>query len=364
MFNPCYNTLEHMARAKKGGSDSGNGIRISTSTIITFVLIVLSIIFLYFVREIIVIFLLALLLAALIDPFADWFAQFKLSRGWAVAIVYLILVGVITGLFFLVTPTLKQQTQEMFDKYGPYVVEISGNNEFIVALFSGEVFDLEFQQIVSTIQSTGLTESFPQILAVVSDAFGVSLSVILVFVLAFYLVVEEKQLRNGLAKVTTEKYQPFVEHIFPKAKQKTGQWLRGQLLIMFSIFVVTYVLLEFVLGVPFALVLALIAATLELVPFIGPILAAVPAIVIAFSVSPVHALLTALAYLGVQQFEGQILTPKIMEKVTGINPVFSILSVLIGFELVGPAGAILAIPVAVVVGVTILEWIEYKKKQH
>lgn len=343
-------------------STSEKNVRISTGTMFKLVAVVLGIIFLYFIRNIIVVFLLALLLAALIEPFAERLSKYKISRGVAVSIVYTVLIGLIAGMFFLVSPTLKDQTRQMFDKYGPYVVQISGDNEVLVALFSGEVYDLEFQEILNTVRESGIDESFPEILTFISDTFGVLLSAILVLVLAFYLVVEEKSLRQGIARVMPAKYKPFAEQIFPKAKKKTGEWLRGQLLIMFAIFVVTYILLEFVLNIPFALVLALIAGTLEVVPFIGPILSAVPAVIIAFAVSPVHAVLTLFAYFGVQQLEGQVLTPKIMEKVTGINPVYSILAVLIGFELVGPVGAILAIPVAVVLGVTVLEWVEYSRK--
>lgn len=344
------------------GSPHEKNVRISTGTMLKLVAVVLGIIFLYFIRDIIVIFLLALLLAALIEPFAEWLAKFKINRGFAVAIVYFVLIGLITGMSFLVAPTLKSQTGQLFDKYEPYLAQVTDSNPVLGTLLRGEFYDLEFQQLLSTVQQSGFNESLPQILSVISDTFGFLLSVILVFVLAFYLVVEEKNLRKGLSLIVPGRYKPFAEHILPKAKQKTGQWLRGQLLVMFAIFVVTYVILEFVLNIPFALVLAIIAGILEVVPFIGPILSAVPAAIIAFAVSPIHAALTLLAYFGIQQLEGQVLTPKIMEKVTGINPVFSILAVLIGFELVGPVGAILAIPVAVVVGVTVLEWIDYSRK--
>lgn len=349
-----------MPKAKKGGLKEGISIRFTTGTIVKVVAVVLGIIFLYYVREIVVLLLLALLLAALIDPLAHKFSKYKINRGFAVIGVYTLLFGVIVGVSLLILPTLKQQSVQLFEKYGPYLEDVMGDSTFLDALVSGDVYTLNFEQIIQTAQGSGFSEAIPTILSTASGAFGLMLSVVLVLALAFYLVVEEDNLRKSLSLITPKGYQPFIDHVLPKAQEKTGQWLRGQLLIMFVIFLVTYILLEFVLNIPFALLLAIIAGLLEVVPFIGPFLAVVPALVVALTVSPVHALLTGLAYLGVQQLEGHVLTPKIMERVTGINPVFSILAVLVGFELVGPVGAILAIPLAVVVGLIWLEWMNYQ----
>lgn len=350
-----------MARAKQAGEHAPMTINISTGTIAKTAILILTIILLYFIRDIVVVFLLALLLAALIDPFAIWISRFKVSRGMSVIIVYSVLIAICAGVFFLVAPTLKTQTQQMFDRYGSYIADVSGNNEIVNAFLTGEVFNLEFTEVVDAFKQSNIVESLPQIVAVISGTFGVMLGAVLVLVMGFYLVVEDRKLQKGIGLVLPEAYRPFFEYVVPKAKKKTGEWLRGQLLTMFAIFFVTWIILQFILHLPFALVLAIIAGILEVVPFIGPIISAIPAAIIALSISPVTALLTLLAYFGVQQLEGQVLTPKIMEKVTGINPVFSILAVLIGYELVGPVGAILAIPVAVVTGVVWLEWLEYKK---
>ena len=351
-----------MARAKQAGDSGPLTIRISTGTIVKITIFILTVVLLYFIRDIVVVFLLALLLSALIDPFAIWISRFKVSRGVSVLIVYSVLIAMCAGIFFLVAPTLKTQTQQMFDHYGSYIVDVAGDNQIVNAFLTGEVFNLEFTELIDAFQQSNIVESLPQIVNVISGTFGVMLGAVLVLVLAFYLVVEDKKLQDGIGMVLPEAYRPFFVYVLPKAKKKTGEWLRGQLLTMFCIFLVTWVILQFVLHLPFALVLAIIAGILEVIPFIGPIISAIPAAIIALSISPVTALLTLLAYFGVQQLEGQVLTPKIMEKVTGINPVFSILAVLVGYELVGPVGAILAIPVAVVAGVVWLEWIEFKKK--
>lgn len=128
-------------------------------------------------------------------------------------------------------------------------------------------------------------------------------------------------------------------------RERMGSWLRGELVLMFSIAILTYFAL-LLLGVPYALVLAIIAGILEIIPFIGPLLSGVPAVILALSISPIHAVLTALSYVVIQSVEGNVLVPKIMQKATGINPIISLLAVLIGWRLGGIVGAILSIPLA------------------
>jgi predicted PurR-regulated permease PerM len=350
------------ARMEEKGRRRMQKIEISTATILRTVGVILAVILLYFIREIVAIVIASVLLAALIDPFADWLERFKFKRGFAVMTVYAVLIAIAASIFFFTAPTIANQSKTLFEKYEPYITRIAGDNPVVRGVLSGEIFDRDIQEIVHAVRQTGIANALPDILSTVTDAFGALVALMLILVLAFYIVVEEKALRNGLIFFIPDKYENLVQSIIPKAKKKIGQWLRGQLLIMLIIFSITYVFLEFILDVPFALILALIAGLLEVVPFIGPMLAVIPALVIGFSVSPAVAFLVGLLYFGLQQLEGEVLTPKIMQKVTGINPVISILAVIIGFELAGPIGAIIAIPLAVVAGVFIVEIHEFNRK--
>jgi predicted PurR-regulated permease PerM len=173
-------------------------------------------------------------------------------------------------------------------------------------------------------------------------------------ILAFYFVVERSAMAKAIHVIAPPEYQPFVTRIALKVREQMGVWLRGQLALMGSIFVLMYGALT-VIGVPYALVLALFAALLEIIPFIGPMVSAIPAIFIALAVSPLHALMTAGAYLVIQQIEGNILVPKIMQRVAGINPIVSVLAVLIGARIGGVIGAVLSIPVAMACAVFLSE---------
>lgn len=337
-------------------------IHLSTTTLLRALLVVAGAVALYFLTDIVLIFLLSLLFAALIDPFADRFSRLKINRAFAVIIVYLGTIGVVSALFFIVMPTLRTQIAQLYEAYGASIEQFADANPLIGSILHGDVFSLNANEALTAFQESGISGNINDLVAIASSTFGILLGILLVFVLTFYLVVEEKRLREGIAKILPNEQRNFFELVIPKVKKKTGQWLRGQLIIMFTVGLITYLVLEFVLNLPFALVLGVLAGLLEVIPFLGPMLSAVPSTIIAFAISPIHGVLTMVAYFVIQQIEGQILTPKIMARVAGINPVYSILAVIAGFELFGPVGAVLAIPLAVIFGLVLMEWLEFRKK--
>ncbi len=331
-------------------------VQISTGTILRVFAIVGAIVFIYFLRDIVAIVLAAMLLSALIDPFADKLEKYRIPRGLSVGIVYSVLILILTFVSLLVIPPMLTQSRQLLENYAPYLQEITGNQAVVATLLSGDLFTQDVQGILQTIREAGFEDSIPTILTFLTSTFGALITVFLVFILAFYFVMEEDLLKRGVfVWIMPEKYKDFVSEVAPKIRKKIGEWVRGQLLLMFAVGLLTYIVLT-LLNVPFALVLAIMAAVLEIIPYLGPMLSAIPAIIIAFSASPIQGLLVAILYFVIQQIEGDILTPKIMQKVAGLNPIVSILSILIGYQLAGVAGALLAVPFAMVVGVFLTEW--------
>lgn len=331
-------------------------VQISTGTIVRVFAIVGAIVFIYFLRDIVAIVLAAMLLSALIDPFADKLQKYRIPRGLSVGIVYSVLILILTFVSLLVIPPMLTQSRQLLENYAPYLQEITGNQAVVVTLLNGDLFTQDVQGILQTIREAGFEDSIPTILTFLTSTFGALITVFLVFILAFYFVMEEDLLKRGVfVWLMPEKYKDFVSEVAPKIRKKIGEWVRGQLLLMFAVGLLTYIVLT-LLNVPFALVLAIMAAVLEIIPYLGPMLSAIPAIIIAFSASPIQGLLVAILYFVIQQIEGDILTPKIMQKVAGLNPIVSILSILIGYQLAGVAGALLAVPFAMVVGVFLTEW--------
>ena len=159
--------------------------------------------------------------------------------------------------------------------------------------------------------------------------------------------------------IAPPKYQMYIMGLINRMQQKIGLWLRGQLILSLIIFFLTFIGLS-ILGVKYALVLALIAGMTEFVPYLGPIFASIPAIFLAFTQSPMLGLFVAILYYIIQLTENNIIVPKLMQKVVGLNPIVSIAVLLIGFEVAGIAGAVLSIPVATAVNVFLTDILENK----
>ncbi|MBT4857509.1 AI-2E family transporter [Candidatus Uhrbacteria bacterium] len=330
-------------------------INISSWTIVKALLILALAALLFFLRDVVLLLLVSLLIAALIDPFADWMAERKLPRGLAVLIVYLGVSLFASIVLLLVVPSVVQESSALLAKYAPYVEDTAILNAFGDQI-NTVLANPDLTTVLETVRQSGLTDAFPEVVSFIFSIFGGFLTAILILVLAFYFVVEEEALKRGFSSISPKKYRAQVRKILSKGRTRIGHWLRAQLLLMLVIFVITYSILT-LLGVPFALVLALVAAMLEIIPFVGPILAAIPAILIAFSISPIQAAFVAISYFLLQQLEGDYLTPKIMQKVAGLNPIASIVAVIVGFQVAGVVGALIAIPVTMVLGVLWQEWL-------
>jgi predicted PurR-regulated permease PerM len=179
------------------------------------------------------------------------------------------------------------------------------------------------------------------------------LFVTLIF-LTFYFLLEEEALRSFLMSILPHKNQISVFNIIHKTNKKTGLWLRGQLVVSTTIGLMTYIGLS-IMGVKFPLVLAIISGVTSIVPLAGPIVGAIPAILVGLTQSVWIALGTVLIAVLIQQIEGQFIPPKIMGKIVGLSPVTILVSLLIGSQLAGIWGMLIAIPTAAAISVLVDE---------
>lgn len=328
-------------------------ITISTATFIKVIAVGLGIVLLWFLRDIVALVFLAVLLAALIDPFADWFSKHHIPRGISVLIVYSVLALVISLVLVLFVPVLSNQAaqlSESFPKLYSQALEAVGQ----VQAFSAQ-YGLE-QNAQSFIESTRswfdrqIGELFTTAQGIVGGVFGV----FVILILSFYMVVEEDSARKFFRHIAPAHYRPFLSQLMRKLQQKIGAWMWGQIILGLCVGTLVYIGLKLI-GVEYALSLALIAALFEIVPYVGPIAAMVPAAIIGFGISPLTGGLVLALYFVIQQLENSLLTPKIMQKATGLNPVVSIVALMIGIELGGLVGAILSIPVATMGAVLVEE---------
>jgi len=335
---------------------------ISGTAILKIAGIFIALIFLYLIRDILIIFVVALLLSTLINPLADWFARHRIPRALAVLLIYIFLVGILALIITMLAPPLAEQAQQLLKNLSGYWGNLSDRIASLKNLAITKSIFGEASEGLSAWQ-TNLPKAVSGVLETVSEFLGGIITFILILVLTFYMVVENDALKKFFKSIAPDKYQPHLIGLFTRAQNKVGLWLRGALILGFIVGTFVFVGLT-ILGVKYALVLALLAGLLELIPYFGPPISAIPAVFMAFSQDPILGLLTIALYVVIQQLENNILVPKVMQKAVGLNPVVSILSLGVGFKVAGFLGALLAIPMATAIGVFVGDLIELRKRNQ
>lgn len=320
-------------------------IEISYKTIIFTVFLLLFLWFLYQIRSIILIIFIVLILTAALSPLLDSLEKFKLPRAIAILLVYLLIIGGLGGTFYLVFPPMIEQSANFFNSL-PKILKETGLVD----------------KVTPNMLLPELTTIPGSIFRFLLGAFSNILGIFSVLVLTFYFLMEKKNLDKYLQKLfADEEKEEITKEIVLKIERSIGGWVRGELFLMLIIGFMSYIGFR-ILGLEYAMALAILAGFLELVPNIGPTLAAIPAIIVGLSMSPVMAIGALCLAIVVQQFENNIIVPQVMRQVVGLNPIVTIICLLIGFKIGGPGGAILAIPIFLTLRILLVELYLLKKK--
>ncbi len=300
--------------------------------------------FAYMISDILFMLFFALVFAAIIDPAADWCERYRIPRSVAVLGVFVLLVGLLVLIGIMIVPAIAAQARDLVTNLAVQWDSVAGNIDAFRHVTGEGGMGTALQSSIDSVRSS-LQASFGTVFTTITGFFGGIFTFLFVMVLSFYMVVERDDMRRALRTVVPDQYQPFVNRILMKVRVMLAQWVRGQLTLCLVIGVLTYIGFASI-GVPYAGVLALIAGLLELVPYVGPVIAAIPAVFFAFTVSPFIALVTLIFCWVIQLLENNLIVPKIMQKAVGLNPLISIVAILIGAKLAGVIGALLAVPVA------------------
>jgi predicted PurR-regulated permease PerM len=316
--------------------------------------IVLGVWFLYTIRDVVLLFFLSFLFAAAMEPPIRRLVKKGCSRALAATLIFVAFIIVVSGLFSFLVPTIIQETRGFVRDLPVYSQEIFGSADF---------FKETSQQFLVWFEGDWTFGIPDRLFSTTLGAFGVLISGVAVISMAFYLSLYERGMEKLLRNIVPEKYQSFVLSRSRKVYDNIGRWVFGQFILMILVFGAYYALL-FSLGVPNAFVLALLGGLLEIIPFFGPIASAVPAIILAFLVSPWTAVAVLIGYIVIQQVENHILVPQIMKRAVGVNPIVVILSLFIGAKIAGIIGMILAVPFAMGILVFLKGVKDEKQKTH
>jgi predicted PurR-regulated permease PerM len=178
--------------------------------------------------------------------------------------------------------------------------------------------------------------------------------------MTFYLAVYDNTMKKSTRALFPAQYQPYFMHLVNRMQDKIGLWLRGQLLLSFIIFIMCLLGLS-IFGVKYAWVLALFAGIVEIIPYLGPFIGAVPAVFIAFTQSPELGVIVLVLYILIQQLENYLIVPLVMKKAVGLNPVVVIIAMMVGSQVAGIPGIILAVPVTTALGVIVGDILKHRE---
>lgn len=322
-------------------------IEISMGTIVKSVLFVLLLIGLYFIRNIVSVVLFSIVVASAVEPATIWFGKRRVPRTVAVLLVYIISFSLLGSIFYLIVPTFITELSNFANALPQYLSNPTSFQKLFSFLpFSdGSVAVILHEALdVASSKMSNATSGF---FRAAVNMFGGVLSFALTVVLSFYLSVQKNGLENFLKIITPVQYENYILDLWGRSRKKVGLWIQGQILLAVLIGVLVFLGLT-ILGVEYALSLGLLAAVFELLPIFGPILAAIPAVAVAFLESPALALAVVGLYVIIQQFEGHLIYPLVVKKIVGVPAILVILAILIGGTIGGLFGILLAIPVATV----------------
>ena len=303
--------------------------------------------------SVLVLLFLGILLAESIRPIANKLQTWKIPRGVAVMIVYLLLALVLTGVGLLIVPPLLVQVRG-FDELTPILIERVKAE--LPRLYETSVelgFDDGQLRDLGTNLTTTMTQLVGTLAAVPFQVLGFLFGVVSVLVIGFFWMSATERLNSSVIALLPPKRAEAVRSLAAELSQRAGGWVRGQIILMAFIGTVTFIGL-FALGIPYPVALATWASLMEIIPIIGPFLGAIPAILVAFTDSPWLALATAILYVVIQQLENNILVPKIMERAVGLHPILVMVGVLAGGVLYGILGIVIAVPLVAAMQVLVM----------
>jgi predicted PurR-regulated permease PerM len=324
----------------------------------TLVVLVIILAFWLLVREQIVLFSLfqAIVISTAIGPAVEWLNRRGLPRAGGVVVVYLALLAVAVVVVLLVVPLIAEQgatiAQRFGSLYGDFLDTVRLSPSRLIRRLAWRL-PTDMPAVVPPAPADPSAEAdsldaVAQLMPVLGLA-GRSLFVfVAVLLLAFYWTVERERVLRFLLLLAPMRHREGLRELYESAELKVGAYIRGigiLSLIVGGLAFASYLLL----GLPYALLLGLLAGVFEAVPVIGPALGVLPAVLVAFAVDPTKALWVLVVFAVIQGLENAVLVPRVMGHTVGVSPVVTLLALVAFGALFGVAGALLAIPLAAII---------------
>lgn len=323
-------------------------------------LVFLSVIFCFWLlfrfNQVIFTLCIAIVLGTVIRPAVAWLYQRGLARVAGVVLIYTLLFALLVGFLFLLSPLIIEQSRTIITAMPTYYHDFRGwvinyPNPLIVQL--GKFLPSVLPNL-QPVQQTGqdVIVSAGQVFGYLTSTFQFILTAIVVLVLAFYWTLDGPRIIQSFLMLVPQDRRESIRDLILAMETRVSYFIAGQgflCLVIGIMALIAYLLI----GLPNALVLALVAGTLEAVPMIGPLLGAIPAALVALSLGPDKLIWVIVATAVIQQLENSLLVPRVMSKAVGVNPFVTLLALFAFSSFFGIAGALMAIPLAAVIQLTL-----------
>ena len=302
-------------------------------------------------------FFIGLALAFVLDPVVTRLHRAGLPRWAGVLVAYIAAIAVIWVIVAFVVPPITAQAREFVDKLPEWGAAVGDFEQALLDWYETLPLPPEIREAIDASIASGgrfladlVTALLAPTVSAIVRAASFIVGLVVVPVWLFYVLKDRERFTSSVSGGLPATWRPDVGNILGLLGRVGGRWVRGQLLLGVSIFLATAIGLTILTLVGFSefgqftLVLALIAGVLEWLPIIGPIVAAVPAILIGLTIGPPAAIAAAILYIAIQQLENHILVPKVMGDAVDLHPAVLIMALVVGGSLFGIGGAILAAP--------------------
>lgn len=322
---------------------------------------------LYHIRDVVLLLYVSVLFAVGFSPVVRLIERQRLlpvgtrrfPRWLAILVLYVVILSAIVSVGMMIVPPLVEQAQELWVQR---VVMFERAQKVLheYGILRGEYITFE-QAVQRAPDAAGEVNVVGTVFEAVRGVLGGIVGFLTILIVTFYLLIDSRNLQRTFLRLFPARERARVDTITRTITLKVSAWLAGQMFLGAIIGITTAIGL-WLLGVPFFYVLAVIAGFGELIPVVGPILSAIPAVIVAGTVSVQKAILVILFFVVQQQFENHVLVPKVMSRQVGVSPVTVIVALLIGGRLLGVVGALLAVPTAAIVQVLFTELLDQKEK--
>lgn len=300
-------------------------------------------------------FLVSLFLAYLLSPVVFLMERRRISRPAAIITLYLVFVIIIFVFCVRVMPSLLDDLQKLLDELPCYVGRVQGMIDHWQAHYRRFNLPPNIREIVDNNiagMERVLTAQLERVYQLLLDLFSRALLLLLVPILTYYLLRDEEMFKKRIMFFLPAVLRPRFQGLCEEINRILGAFIRGAILVSLVVGLLYYVVFV-IIGLNFPLILAFIGGVTNLIPLIGPILGAVPALLVAILDSPVQVLRVLVLIVVIQQVESQLIFPSIIGRCTGFHPLVVILALLIGAKLYGFAGLLLAMPAAIIIHIII-----------